>query len=111
MEPARVKIGEKEYPVLFGIVSIREYAMLQGQTFDQAVLDMKNILQDTENSIKLMYCGLVYGHKKINKQVSFDLDGFWMMLDEDMDAMARLIDVFANQYGRQDTKKKDQESH
>lgn len=76
---------DKERPIKFGVYAFKKYAELEGKKFDEVLSDLDKM--STEEFVKLIYCGFIYGAKKEGQDIDFTEEDVWMWLDETPELM------------------------
>lgn len=82
-------LAGKEYPVSFGNAAL---ALFERETG----VSIATIGEDTPyfNTLRLIWCGMRDGGRKAGKPFLLEFEAFCDLLDEDADAVQRLMDVF-----------------
>ena len=95
---------DKPRPVNFGTYSIRQWAHLEGITFDEALQAMMKM--DTEQTVRMLYCGFLYGAMKEKSEVDFTEETVWMWIDDYPEFVAETMKVFIDSFSKGESKKK-----
>ena len=93
MKAEPVVINGKEYPVKYGFAALRKFSDVTGTTLQE--LDKLAVNMTMTQAIALVYAGLADGHRATKQDFNLDLDDVADLMDEDSDAMANVLDVFA----------------
>lgn len=96
MIAVKINAGDKDRPILFGSYAIREYAHLENITYDEALSKMDTM--NTEQVMRMFYCGFLYGAKKEKQDIDFTEDDVWFWLDDDAKLLDKVMDVFAKSW-------------
>ena len=102
MKAQPVKINGKDYPVKYGFAALRKFSDVTGTTLQQ--LDKLATEMTMTQAIALVYAGLCDGHRVTNQEFDMNLDDVADLMDEDSEAMTKVLDVFA--LSMSDNKKK-----
>jgi hypothetical protein len=96
------KINNKEVPVSFGnatLIRFEEETGISILTLGQSPLNYKD-------SLKLIFEGLRDGHRKEGIKFDLTFEDMCDELDEDMDAITRIMNLFANSMPTEEKKTK-----
>lgn len=91
-----VLINGKDYPCRFGMAALMEFTK---QT-NIKINDLGNLGNDMtmEEAITLCWCGLKDGARKAKKPFNLDPYDVADLIDEDQEAIEKMMEVFANQF-------------
>jgi hypothetical protein len=91
-----VMINGKDYPCRFGMAALMEYTK---QT-NTKINDLGNLGNDMtmEQAITLCWCGLKDGARKAKKQFDMETVDIADLLDDDPNAIEKIMEVFAAQF-------------
>jgi len=84
------------HPCRFGMNTLRLFTTLTGIPLNEIDKIGENI--DLDTAIKLAFCGLKDGYRKAGKEFTLSLDDVGDLMDYDINALATIMDVFANQF-------------
>lgn len=94
-------LAGKEVPVSFGNAALIRFEEETGIS----ILNLGNTPLNYKNSLKLIYEGLRDGHRKANKDFTMTFDDLCDYLDEDTEALTRIMDLLTKSMPGNDEKK------
>ena len=91
-----VLLNGKDYPVRFGMNSLRLFTKETGRTLQ----DLQSLGGDLslDDACCLIKAGLTDGARKAGKEFNLTTEDIADMLDDDFDALQKVLDVFATQF-------------
>lgn len=92
MKATPVIINGKDYPVKYGFAALRHFSDVTGTTLGQ----LGELGQDMTitQAIALVWSGLKDGARVTKQEFTLELDDVADMLDEDQEAMTKVLKVF-----------------
>ena len=91
-----VVINKNDYPVRFGMNSLRNYTKATNRSLQD--LDKLGDGMSLDDACQLVLAGLKDGARVSGKECSLNVDDVADLLDDDFDALNRVLEVFANQF-------------
>ena len=91
-----VVINGKDYPVRFGMNSLRNFTKATGRSLQD--LDKLGDGMSLDDACQLVLAGLKDGARVSGKECSLNVDDIADLLDDDFDALNRVLEVFASQF-------------
>lgn len=88
-----VDINGKEYPISFGMAALAEFLDLAGLQLSE--LDRLQSALSLTNALQLVHTGLVHGGRKAGSPYSGAFIDTCDLLDADEEALAKVMDLFA----------------
>ena len=99
-----VEIGGEERPVKFGFAALMEFTDENGYTM--ADLDNLGENMKLKDALFLVWCGLKHGARVEKKPYSYSIDDIADWLDEQPEAMEKVLNVFSSSFGASEEEKK-----
>lgn len=95
-----ILINGKDYPCRFGMAALMDYTK---QT-NTKINDLGKLGEEMtmEEAITLCWCGLKDGARKAKKPFNLDPVDVADMIDDDQEAIQKIMDVFSNQFNVED---------
>tara|TARA_R100000655_G_scaffold49314_1_gene86882 strand:+ start:102 stop:518 length:417 start_codon:yes stop_codon:yes gene_type:complete len=93
-----VKIANKDFPLFFGFNGLRKYCAKTGTSLNKLMTLGDNMTLD--QALQLVLVGIEEGCRKSGKDFDLTIDQLGDLLDEDMDGLARALEVFGDQMGQ-----------
>ena len=90
-----VIINGKDYPVRFGMNSLRNFTKATGRSLQD--LDKLGEGMSLDDACQLILAGLQDGARVSGKECSLNVDGVADLLDDDFDALNKVLEVFSTQ--------------
>lgn len=91
-----VVINGKDYPVRFGMNSLRNFTKATDRSLQD--LDKLGDGMSLDDACQLVLAGLKDGARVSGKECSLNVDDVADLLDDDFDALNRVLEVFASQF-------------
>ena len=91
-----VFINGKDYPVRFGMNALRMFC----KDTDRALSDLDKLGESMslDDACQLILAGLQDGARVSGKECSLNVDGVADLLDDDFDALNKVLEVFSTQF-------------
>ena len=99
-----VEIGGEERPVKFGFAALMEFTEENGYTM--ADLDNLGENMKLKDALFLVWCGLKHGARVEKKPYSYSIEEVADWLDEQPEAMDKVLNVFSSSFGASEEEKK-----
>ena len=98
-----VIINGTDYPVRFGMNALRLFC----KETNRKLTDLDKLGQDLslDDACFLIKAGLTDGARKAGKEFSLSVDDIADILDEDFDALQKVLDVFSEQFSAKESEK------
>lgn len=98
-----ITINGKEHPIRFGMNSLRIFCKATNKSLN----DLSNLGADMslDDSVNLIKAGLEDGGRKAGKPSNYSIEDISDFLDEDMDLLARAMNIFSEQFNTEETEK------
>jgi ABC-type transporter Mla subunit MlaD len=93
----QIQINGKAYPVSFGFAALMTFTDATGLTLSD--LDQLGENMGLSSAVAMMWAGLKDGARKEKQPFSLSLEDVADLLDGDQDALARVLEVFADSFG------------
>ena len=92
-----IELGGKNYPIFFGFNGLRKYCGLTGTSLN----NLMNLGQDMnlDQALTLVLVGIEEGCRKAGQDCTLTIDELGDMLDTDMSALTRAMEIFGEQMG------------
>ena len=93
-----IELGGKNYPIFFGFNGLRKYCGLTGTSLN----NLMNLGQDMnlDQALTLVLVGVEEGCRKAGQDCTLTIDELGDMLDSDMGALTRAMEIFGDQMGQ-----------
>ena len=91
-----VIINGKDYPVRFGMNSLRNFTKATGRSLKD--LDKIGDGMSLDDACQLILAGLKDGSRVSGKECSLNVDDVADMLDDDFEALNKVLEIFASQF-------------
>ena len=92
-----VEIAGKKHPIKFGFNALRKYGIKTNTSLSD--LDKMGNDMSLNNALTLILCGIEDGFRAAKQKCELDIDGLSDLIDEDHDAIARCMEILAEQMG------------
>lgn len=98
-----ITINNKEIPIRFGMNSLRNFCKATNKSLN----DLSNLGADMslDDSVQLIKAGLDDGGRKAGVNSNFTIEDISDFLDDDMDLLARAMDIFSSQFNTEEKEK------
>ena len=98
-----VIINKKDYPVRFGMNALRLFC----KETNRKLTDLDKLGQDLslDDACFLIKAGLTDGARKAGKEFSLSVDDIADILDDDFDALQKVMDVFSEKFSAKESEK------
>ena len=98
-----VIINGTDYPVRFGMNALRLFC----KETNRKLTDLDKLGQDLslDDACFLIKAGLTDGARKAGKEFSLSVDDIADILDDDFDALQKVMDVFSEQFSAKESQK------
>ena len=91
-----ITINNKEIPIFFGMNALRLFCKATNKSLNDLSSLGSNMSLD--DSCELIKAGLIDGHRKAGKDFKMTIEDIADLLDDDMDLLARAMDIFSSQF-------------
>ena len=94
MKYKKIKIGETEYPIAFGMFALSEFLEEVGLTLSE--LGNLGSSLTLKQALKLAYIGFEDGARKAKEEFDLSFEDVCDLFDDDQDALQNVLGVFAD---------------
>jgi len=93
-----IEIDGKKFPIFFGFNGLRKYCRNTGTSLNKLMTLGQDI--NLDEALNLVLVGIEEGCRKSGEKFELSIDDLGDMLDNDMDGLARALELFGEQMGQ-----------
>jgi hypothetical protein len=95
-----IEINKKQMPIRYGMNALRIFCKATNKSLND--LSNLGLSMSLDDSCELILAGLIDGHRKAGKELNLSVEDISDFLDDDMDLLARAMDIFGSQFNTED---------
>lgn len=97
-----IEINKKQMPIRYGMNALRIFCKATNKSLND--LSNLGLSMSLDDSCELILAGLKDGHRKAGKELNLSVEDISDFLDDDMDLLARAMDIFGSQFNTSEDK-------
>lgn len=97
-----LKIAGKEMPVKYGFAALMEFTDMAGLSMNQ--LESLGDNMSLKTAVTLIWCGFKHGARAEKKSFDMTIDDVADLLDDDLQAMEKVLAVFGDSFAQEEKK-------
>lgn len=97
-----INIAGNEMPVKYGFAALMEFTDIAGLSMNE--LESLGDTMNLKTAITLIWCGFKHGARAEKKSFEMSIEDVADLLDEDMEAMEKVLSVFGDSFAKEEKK-------